>query len=412
MSDHQSFATLLTHKPLLAQLTELNYHTPTSIQIKAIPSVLEGRDVMAGAQTGTGKTAAFALPLLERLASKPSQGKVRVLVLTPTRELAQQVFASFEKYGAQTQIKQALVYGGVSIAAQVEALSQGVDIVVATPGRLLEHLKQGAVSISELETLVFDEADRMLDMGFMEEINQILKFTPTSNRQTLLFSATFDDALFKLSQSLLNEPKLIEVNKRNAAAKEVEQRIYAVDAERKRELICHLITGKNWHRVLVFSRTKDAAAKLAKQMSAADVPAAAFHGDLSQGVREKVLQDFKAGELKVLVATDVAARGLDIVDLNVVVNYQLPHKAEDYVHRIGRTGRAGSLGLAISLVTPEEEPLLEAIEVVLDKRLAQQWLPGFEPDLTKLAPTGRKNSKSAQRQRAKKRALGKNSRNR
>ncbi len=412
MSNSPSFSTLLTHKSLLDQLAQLNYLTPTPIQVEAIPLVLAGDDLMAGAQTGSGKTAAFCLPMLQKLAEQEKSGQVRALILTPTRELAQQVYASVEKYGAQTQLKQALVYGGVSIAAQVEALSQGVDILVATPGRLLEHLKQGAVSIESLRLLVFDEADRMLDMGFIDEIKQILKFAPSSNRQTLMFSATFDDAVFALSKSLLNDPKLIEVNQRNAAAKEVDQKLYAVDSERKRELLCHLVTQQDWHRVLIFSRTKDAAAKLAKQMTQAGVVSEAFHGDLSQGVREQVLKDFKAGNIRVLVATDVAARGLDIVELDIVVNYQLPHKAEDYVHRIGRTGRAGSLGLAISLVSPEEESLLEAIEQLLDKRLAQQWLPGFEPDLTRSVPTSRKNSKGAQKQRARKRALNKGGRNR
>ncbi|GGI82297.1 DEAD/DEAH box helicase [Shewanella gelidii] len=410
MTAPKTFACLLTSEPLLTQLAALDYHTPTPIQCEAIPVVLQGGDLMAGAQTGTGKTAAYALPILQKMTTTAASGKVRALVLTPTRELAQQVFASIQSYGVKTELTQALVYGGVSIAAQVEALSQGVELVVATPGRLLEHLKQGAVSIDELEILVFDEADRMLDMGFMEEVEQILKFAPNANRQTLLFSATFDDALFKLSKRLLSAPTLIEVNQRNATAVEVEQRVYAVDADRKRELICHLISKQSWQQVLIFSRTKDAADKLAQQMSAQGVQAAAFHGDLSQGVREKVLAEFKVGTLPVLVATDVAARGLDIVDLNYVVNYQLPHKAEDYVHRIGRTGRAGRLGVAISLVRPEEEPLLEAIEIVIDKRLAQQWLPGFEPDLTKAAPTGRKNSKAAQRQRAKKRALGQSGR--
>ncbi|SIQ50472.1 Superfamily II DNA and RNA helicase [Aeromonas sp. RU39B] len=403
-----SFAQLPLSPRLQQTLSELGYATPTPIQARAIPLILAGRDLLAGAQTGTGKTAAFVLPLLETLLQSKVDAAVRpirALVLVPTRELAVQVYESVERYGKGTGLSCTLVYGGVSIAAQVEALQQGVDILIATPGRLLDHLRQGALTLSALRHLVFDEADRMLDMGFMDEIKALLKQIP-SERQTLLFSATCDDNLFALSKVLLQSPELIEVAPRNTTASEVEQRVYAVDSERKVALVQHLLSIKGWAPALVFSRTRQGADKLAEQLSKSGINALAFHGDLSQGAREKVLQEFRAGTLQALVATDVAARGLDISELNYVINLEFPHQPEDYVHRIGRTGRAGNKGLAITLFSPEDAPLLAKVEAVLDTRLPQQWFPGFEPDLTRSEPTSRRNSKGAQKQRARRQALG------
>lgn len=404
-----SFAELALSPRLLQTLTELGYETPTPIQASAIPVVLAGRDLMAGAQTGTGKTAAFVLPILQQLLTMPREADegrpIRALVLVPTRELAVQVHESVLRYGKDTGLTSALVYGGVSIAAQVEALKNGVDLLIATPGRLLDHLRQGALSLSRLGHLVFDEADRMLDMGFMDEIKALLKQIPT-DRQTLLFSATCDDNLFALSRVLLRDPELIEVAPRNTTAAEVEQRIYAVDGDRKLALVEHLLKVKGWAPALIFSRTRQGADQLAQRLGKAGINALAFHGDLSQGAREKVLQEFKAGSLQALVATDVAARGLDIQELNYVINLEFPHQPEDYVHRIGRTGRAGNKGLAITLFSSEDAPLLEKVEAVLDSRLPQQWFPGFEPDLTRSEPEPRRNSKAAQKQRARKQALG------
>ncbi|USV58303.1 DEAD/DEAH box helicase [Aeromonas encheleia] len=404
-----SFAELALSPRLLQTLTELGYETPTPIQASAIPVILAGRDLMAGAQTGTGKTAAFVLPILQQLLTTPREADegrpIRALVLVPTRELAVQVHESVLRYGKDTGLTSALVYGGVSIAAQVEALKNGVDLLIATPGRLLDHLRQGALSLSRLGHLVFDEADRMLDMGFMDEIKALLRQIP-ADRQTLLFSATCDDNLFALSRVLLRDPELIEVAPRNTTAAEVEQRVYAVDGDRKLALVEHLLKVKGWAPALIFSRTRQGADQLAQRLGKAGINALAFHGDLSQGAREKVLQEFKAGSLQALVATDVAARGLDIQELNYVINLEFPHQPEDYVHRIGRTGRAGNKGLAITLFSSEDAPLLEKVEAVLDSRLPQQWFPGFEPDLTRSEPEPRRNSKAAQKQRARKQALG------
>lgn len=406
-----SFSVLSLNSTLVNTLASLGYESPTPIQLEAIPAILTKRDVMAGAQTGTGKTAAFALPILHHLlALSPLQElttvrPVRALVLVPTRELAVQVQQSFVKCAKGTDIRVGIAYGGVSIDAQVAVFNAGIDVLIATPGRLLDHLRQGALSLKQLSVLVFDEADRMLDMGFMDEIQAVLKQVP-SDRQTLLFSATLDAAIFSLSKTLLRDPKLIEVAKRNTTAAEIEQVVYAVDADRKTELVSHLVRSKNWHQVLIFSRTKQGVDKLVQQLNKADIITQAFHGDLSQGAREKVLQEFKQGKIQVLVATDVAARGLDIVELKYVINFELPFIAQDYIHRIGRTGRAGSAGLAITLFSQEDALLLEEVEVVLDKRLPQQWLPGFEPDFNKMDTEPRRNGKAAQKQRAKKRALG------
>ena len=425
------FSALNLNQNLVNTVTALGYATPTPIQAQAIPAVLAGRDIMAGAQTGTGKTAAFALPIIQQLAARAdhadstSKRQIRALVLTPTRELCQQVHKSFVSYSQDSGLTAALAYGGVSINPQVVALSEGADILVATPGRLLDLLDRETLTLEFVDKIVFDEADRMLDMGFMEEIRRILKHLP-KRRQTMLFSATFDDAIFKLSKSLLNDPLLIEVDTRNTAAAQVEQIIYAVDADRKRELTSYLIGSRNWRQVLIFVRTKQGADSLAKEMCKDGIKTIAVHGDKSQGARERGLEDFKAGNVRALVATDVAARGLDIEQLKHVINYELPFKAEDYIHRIGRTGRAGLSGTAISLVSIGENWLLEEIETVLDIRLVAQWLPGYEPDLSKPVEdsrnnTGRKggrgdggkgSSRGADKRRAKSRAYGDKTNNR
>jgi ATP-dependent RNA helicase RhlE len=401
-----SFSSLALDKSLTDAIKALGYESPTPIQQAAIPAILDGKDIMAGAQTGTGKTAAFALPILQQLIRHADALRpIRALVLTPTRELAQQVYKNFVGYAENTQLKVTVAYGGVSINPQISALEKGVDILIATPGRLLDLIAKGSVELSQLRTIVFDEADRMLDMGFKDEIDQILSRLP-NKRQTLLFSATFDDAIFKLSKTLLNNPVLIEVSERNAAAAQVEQRVYIVDNDRKRELTSFLIGSKNWHKVLIFTRTKQMADDLAKEMCKDGIQTQSIHGDKSQGARERVLAEFKQGKTRALVATDVAARGIDIIDLKYVINYELPYVAEDYIHRIGRTGRAGNAGLAISLMSPNEEWLLEAVEKVLDSVLLQQWLPGYEPDLTKENQPTKRSSKGKQKQHARNKALG------
>jgi superfamily II DNA/RNA helicase len=399
-----SFSSLALDKSLTDAVKELGYESPTPIQQQAIPAILAGKDIMAGAQTGTGKTAAFALPILQQLIKYTDALRpIRALVLTPTRELAQQVYKNFVSYAENTQLNVAVAYGGVSINPQISAMEKGVDILIATPGRLLDHMAKGSVDLSQLQTIVFDEADRMLDMGFKDEINRILVRLP-NKRQTLLFSATFDDAIFKLSKTLLNDPALIEVNERNAAATQVEQVVYTVDSDRKRELTSFLIGSKNWQQVLIFTRTKQMADELAKEMCKDGIPTQSIHGDKSQGARERVLAEFKQGKTRALVATDVAARGIDIIDLKYVINYELPYVAEDYIHRIGRTGRAGNTGLAISLMSPNEVWLLEAVEKVLDSVLLQQWLPGYEPDLTKQHEPAKRSNKG--KQHARNKALG------
>jgi ATP-dependent RNA helicase RhlE len=401
-----SFSSLTLDKSLTDAIKALGYESPTPIQQQAIPAILAGKDIMAGAQTGTGKTAAFALPILQQLMQYSDDLRpIRALVLTPTRELAQQVYKNFVGYAENTQLRITVAYGGVSINPQISALNKGVDILIATPGRLLDLIAKGNVELSQLQTIVFDEADRMLDMGFKDEIDQILSRLP-NKRQTLLFSATFDDAIFKLSKTLLNNPVLIEVSERNTAAAQVEQRVYTVDNDRKRELTSFLIGSKNWHQVLIFTRTKQMADDLAKEMCKDGIQTQSIHGDKSQGARERVLAEFKQGKTRALVATDVAARGIDIIDLKYVINYELPYVAEDYIHRIGRTGRAGNAGLAISLMSPNEEWLLEAVEKVLDSVLLQQWLPGYEPDLTKQNQPAKRSSKGKQKQHARNKALG------
>ena len=398
-----SFSTLGLHAVLLSVLDTLGYQTPTPIQQAAIPEVLAGHDVMAGAQTGTGKTAAFALPLIQRhLEREISEKAIRVLVLTPTRELAQQVHQSFVKYSQGLGLNSVVAYGGASINPQIDALDAGCDVLVATPGRLLELAMKELIDLSTVETLILDEADRMLDMGFIIDIERILKRLPDT-RQTLFFSATFNDEVFALSKTILNQPKLIEVAERNATAAKVEQRIYEVDNKRKAGLVAYLIGSKNWQQVLIFTRTKQAVDDLVKELGKDGINAVGVHGDKSQGARDRGLEEFKTGQVRALVATDVAARGLDIEQLQYVINYELPYNAEDYIHRIGRTGRAGKEGLAISLVSAKEKYLLEDIEKLTGEHFVPQWMEGFEPNLMvqeEQASSKRKPSKKALRAKA------------
>ncbi|HEY5672125.1 MAG TPA: DEAD/DEAH box helicase [Malonomonas sp.] len=367
---------------LLRAVSDQGYSQPTPIQAKAIPVVLEGRDILAGAQTGTGKTAGFTLPLLQLLSAKPPvQGfrPIRALVITPTRELAAQVGESISAYGKHLPLRSAIVFGGVSIRPQLDALRKGIDILVATPGRLLDHISQKTLDLSKVEILVLDEADRMLDMGFINDIRKVLSLLP-KQRQNLLFSATFSDDIKKLADGLLNAPTLIEVASRNTAAESVSQVVHQVDKTRKRELLSFLIGSRNLQQVLVFTRTKHGANRLAEQLDKDGIRTAAIHGNKSQGARTKALADFKQGKVRVLVATDIAARGLDIEQLPHVVNYELPNVPEDYVHRIGRTGRAGHEGTAISLVSIDEQKLLIDIEYLLRRKVPKVLIDGFAPD--------------------------------
>jgi ATP-dependent RNA helicase RhlE len=377
-----SFESLGLSAELVRAVADKGYTEPTPVQREAIPAILEGRDIMAGAQTGTGKTAGFTLPLLQRLrASGPQGGRraVRALILTPTRELAAQVAESVTAYGKHLPLKSTVVFGGVSIRPQIEQLRRGVDILVATPGRLLDHVGQKTLDLSSVEILVLDEADRMLDMGFIHDIRKILALLP-KERQNLLFSATFANDIKRLADDLLNSPAMIEVARRNAPAERVVQVIHPVDRERKRELLSHLVGSRNWRQVLVFTRTKHGANRLSQQLERDGISAAAIHGNKSQGARTKALADFKSGAVRVLVATDIAARGLDIDQLPHVVNFELPNVPEDYVHRIGRTGRAGNEGEAVSLVCVDEHRLLRDIERLLKRDLPKVVIPGMEPD--------------------------------
>ncbi len=405
-----SFASLNLDARLLANLQHLGFNTPTDIQASAIPLVLAGKDLMAGAKTGSGKTAAFSLPVLNQLLGIQSDGKPKALVLVPTRELAQQVQENISQYAQGLPIRSVCLYGGAAFEPQQQLLAKGADIVVATPGRLLDHVRKHTVDLRGLNWLVLDEADRMLDMGFKDEIQMVLRKVP-KQRQTMLFSATFDDSIFRFSKSLLSSPALVEVDKRNAGNQDIEQQVYEVDDDRKAALLNHLLSHKGWPQVLVFSRTKQSADKLAQDLAGKGLKVKAFHGDLSQKARDTVLSEFKSGELQALIATDVAARGLDIDELPVVINMELPFVAEDYVHRIGRTGRAGNKGLAITFFTNKDARAMEELEVLLDTRLPRQWYPGFEPDLMREDDSPRL-SKAAQKQRARKRALGGNTRKR
>jgi len=365
---------------LLRAVDESGYTEATPIQQQAIPHILEGHDILAGAQTGTGKTAGFTLPLLQRLQfSEVNRRRVRALVLTPTRELAAQVGDSVRNYGRYLPFRTAVIYGGVSINTQISRLRKGVDVVVATPGRLLDHMQQGTIDLSAIEVLVLDEADRMLDMGFIRDIRKILKVLP-KNRQNLLFSATFSNDIKNLAARTLNSPAEIQVAQENSTADRVSQLVYPVDKGRKRELLSHRIGAQNWRQVLVFTRTKHGANRLAKQLEDDGITATAIHGNKSQAARTRALREFKEGTVRVLVATDIAARGLDIDRLPHVVNFELPHVPEDYVHRIGRTARAGNDGHAISLVCVDEKKLLVDIERLLGNKIPQEVLPGYEPD--------------------------------
>jgi ATP-dependent RNA helicase RhlE len=375
-----SFSSFGLSAPILRALDESGYVTPTPIQVEAIPAILAGRDVMAAAQTGTGKTAGFTLPLLQRFADgEPVRSNhIRVLVLTPTRELAVQVEQSVAVYGHYLPLKSAVVYGGVKINPQMMRLRSGVDILVATPGRLLDLFSQNAVKFQQVETLVLDEADRMLDMGFIGDLRKILALLP-KKRQNLLFSATFSNAVRKLAVGLLNNPLQIEVSRRNSTAQSVRQWVCEVDKGKKAALLSHMVRNKGWQQVLVFVRTKNGADRLVQKLLSDDVCAAAIHGDKSQGERSRALADFKANQTRVLVATDVAARGIDIIELPRVVNFDLPKVAEDYIHRIGRTGRAGFEGEAISLVSADEVTLLAAIETLIRQTLVRELETGFVP---------------------------------
>jgi len=377
-----SFESLGLSAELCRAVAAQGYTEPTPVQAQAIPAILEGKDILAGAQTGTGKTAGFTLPMLQRLSASPRaiRGRaIRALVLTPTRELAAQVADSVRIYGQFLPLKTAVVFGGVKINPQIDALRRGVDILVATPGRLLDHVSQRTVDLSEIEILVLDEADRMLDMGFIHDIKRVLALLPKA-RQNLLFSATFPDEIKRLADSLLDSPALIEVARRNAPAERVAQVVHPVDRERKRELLSHLIGSQDWRQVLVFTRTKHGANRLAEQLGRDGISAAAIHGNKSQGARTRALGDFKEGRVRVLVATDIAARGIDIDLLPHVVNFELPHVAEDYVHRIGRTGRAGNEGEALSLVCVDEQGLLKDIERLLKREIPRVVIPGYAPD--------------------------------
>lgn len=383
-----SFESLGLHNKLTETVTKLGYFAPTPIQSQAIPAVLTGKDLIAGAQTGTGKTASFALPILHQLgvvAAKHSTPWTRALVLVPTRELAIQVWESFKQYGKRLSIQTVAVYGGVSIRPQINRLRAGADIVVATPGRLLDHLHQGTIDLSRLEILVLDEADRMLDMGFIKDVKQILRKLP-DKKQNLMFSATFPPEVKRLARQLMADPVNIEVAREDTITALVTHLVHPVDAQRKRALLTHLINTENWFQVLVFVRTKRGADQLTKELKFDGIQAVAIHGDKSQGQRARTLADFKQGKLQVLVATDIAARGLDIQQLPQVVNYDLPTVAEDYVHRIGRTGRAGIPGKAVSLVSTLDHQMLGTIERLLKISIERVVVDKFAPDPAKMPP--------------------------
>ncbi|MBK7061441.1 MAG: DEAD/DEAH box helicase [Rubrivivax sp.] len=377
------FKDLGLSEPLLRAVHEQGYDTPTPIQAQAIPAVLQGGDLLAGAQTGTGKTAGFVLPMLQRLMAMPAKrdarGRVpiRALILTPTRELAAQVEESVRVYGKHLPLTSMVMFGGVGMQPQIDKLKRGVDILVATPGRLLDHHGQRTLDLSQVEIFVLDEADRMLDMGFIHDIKKVLAVVP-AKKQSLLFSATFSDEIKALADRLLNQPALIEVARRNATAENIAQKMHPVGRERKKELLAHLIKSGDWHQVLVFTRMKHGCNRLAEYLNDQGITAMAIHGNKSQGARTKALADFKSGDLQVLVATDIAARGIDIDQLPHVVNFELPNVPEDYVHRIGRTGRAGATGEAISLVCLDEEIFLKDIERLIKRSVPRETIPGFE----------------------------------
>ncbi len=395
-----SFETFGLSPEILRAVAEQGYEQPTPIQLQAIPYVLAGRDLLGRAQTGTGKTAAFALPMLERLRAvantsfSPARHRLRALIVAPTRELAVQVYESFCAYGRHVPLRYAVVYGGVPIEPQTRQLLAGVEVLVATPGRLLDHVGQRNLSLGSVDVLVLDEADRMLDMGFLPDITRIVELVP-AQRQTLLFSATFSAEIRRLASTLLRSPVSVDVEPQTTSAELVAQVVYLVDERRKRELLAELVRQRDLHQVLVFTRTKLQAGRLASQLERDGIAAVAIHGDRSQPERERALAGFKTGEVQVLVATDVAARGLDIEALPLVVNYELPHTPHDYVHRIGRTGRAGVTGRAISLVAPEEEDYLKQINRLLKHDLPVRVVKGFEPTFG--APTATRAPRAGQR---------------
>ena len=379
-----SFDTLGLAEPLLRAVAEYGYTTPTPIQLQAIPAVLSGGDVMGGAQTGTGKTAGFVLPMLHRLMASPAvrdaKGRlpIRALILTPTRELAAQVEESVRTYGKHSKLTSMVMFGGVGMQPQIDKLRRGVDILVATPGRLLDHHQQRTLDLSHVQIFVLDEADRMLDMGFVHDIKKVLAVLPPK-KQSLLFSATFSDEIKTLADRLLNAPVLIEVARRNQTNDQIAQKVHPVGREMKKDLLIHLIKSNDWDQVLVFTRMKHGANRLVEHLLKADIRAMAIHGNKSQTARTKALAEFKTGDLTVLVATDIAARGIDIDMLPHVVNYELPNVPEDYVHRIGRTGRAGAKGEAVSLVCVDENGFLRDIERLIKREIPKEIVPGFEP---------------------------------
>jgi ATP-dependent RNA helicase RhlE len=377
-----SFKNLGLQEEIVQAIKEKGYSDPTPIQIKAIPLIIQGHDILASAQTGTGKTAGFTLPLLQVLMNTRKNNyrpAVRALILTPTRELAAQVCENVRVYGTHLPFKTQVVYGGVNIGVQIRRMQKGADILIATPGRLLDLISRNVVDLSQVEILVLDEADRMLDMGFIHDINRIIKLMP-AKKQNLLFSATFSEEIKKLAAVILKNPQTIEVTKQNESTDLVTHIVFPVDSKRKKELLSFLITTNNWEQVLVFTRTKHGANKLAMQLSDDGIISDAIHGNKSQSARSKALADFKSGALKVLVATDIAARGLDIAQLPHVVNFELPNVPEDYIHRIGRTGRAGNEGCACSLVCVDEYKLLADIERLLKRKIEKKLEPGFEVD--------------------------------
>lgn len=396
------FISLGLRPELVRAVSDKGYDSPTPIQAQAIPLILEGRDLMGSAQTGTGKTAGFTLPILQRLAQSGRQGKdrctVRALAIVPTRELAIQVNRSVEDYGKWLRLESTAAFGGVNINPQKKKLARGVDFLVATPGRLLDLISQGSVDLSLVEILVLDEADRMLDMGFIRDIRKLLALMPRQ-KQTLLFSATFSEAIKQLASGLLHSPALVEIGRRNDAVENVEQLIHPVAKDRKRELLSYLIGSNNWRQVLVFGRTKHGANRLVKQLNTDGIKATAIHGNKSQNARIEALANFKSGKVQVLVATDIAARGLDIEQLPHVINYELPQVAEDYVHRIGRTGRAGHGGHAISLVCGEESGQLRDIERFIKRQIPRQAITGYAADLSDGAPTAKARQKPNKRRR-------------
>ncbi len=389
-----SFEKLGLKPELLCAITARGYKIATPIQAKSIPPILEGRDVMAGAQTGTGKTAAFSLPILQRLNDTQKKGRhPRALILTPTRELAAQVVEFIEHYGKSLTLRSMAIFGGVSIRPQISKLKKGMDILVATPGRLLDHVGQKTLNLSEIEILVLDEADRMMDMGFSNDLKKIVKLIP-HQRQNLLFSATYSTEIKQLADKMLNQPVLIEVATRNTTADTVDQIVHPVEQNKKQKLLSKLIREGNWQQTLVFTRTKHGANKLVKALLIDDIAAAAIHGNKSQGARTRALAEFKSGQLRVLVATDIAARGLDINLLPHVVNYELPDTPENYIHRIGRTGRAGAKGKAVSLVCPEDNYELHAIHRLLKREIPMESIEGFDAKLltTEGQPKGRQSA--------------------